>query len=105
MSFSLLVQRKERKEKTPREKPFSSFTSCFSGIAELTCLQHTQTAAILFPKNSRSPGAFQRVVKWHMMSPFFTAFPQLVFYIFLPFLYFLSVFMVFLTVSLFTSLI
>ena len=51
MSFSLLVQRKVRKEKTPGEKPFSSFTSCFSGTpvlrsntakdeAELTCLQH-----------------------------------------------------------------
>ena len=68
MSFSLLVQRKERlvalqrseKEKTPRVKSFSSFTACFSGIpvlrsntakdeAELTCIMHAQTAAIIFP--------------------------------------------------------
>ena len=77
ISFSLLVQRKGRKERTPHEKPFSSFASYFavntgtkvSGIAELTGIRllpelkflPARTCCTSFPKNSCSFGTFQRV--------------------------------------------
>ena len=105
MSFSLLVQRKERlvalqrseKETTPREKPFPSFTSCFSGIpvlrsntapvlrsnttkdekdeAELTCFQHAKTIALTARSNSRNSFSVKLSLtqdfskgKWQLMS-------------------------------------
>ena len=67
MYFSLSVQRYEvsfckvRKEKTPGVKPFSSFTSSFSGTAKLTGILPAQTCCTSFPKNTRSHGAFQRI--------------------------------------------
>ena len=62
MPFSLLVQRKGQKERTPHEKLFSSFASFFSGIAELTGLRSAQTCCNSFPKNHCSLRAFQGVI-------------------------------------------
>ena len=52
------------KERAPREKPFSPFTSRFSGMCELTNLRFARTAPILFPKTGCDRGAFQGVYKF-----------------------------------------
>jgi hypothetical protein len=45
--------------KSAPETPLSVRTSCFSGIAELTCFRQVRTAAILFLKTRCPDGAFQ----------------------------------------------
>ena len=59
MFFSLLIQRKERKETMPREKPFPRSLHVFRELQNSHAFGMLKQAAILFPKIPRSLGAFQ----------------------------------------------